>query len=144
MGKHNDWLKSKRLGEVVEEVPAEANVNSMFVGQKIDVRTRDYVWSEGTLRLIIEIVNQEPLLVVRFSGLLGHSDEIIVKSSGRLAKKGTYTDRTDIPIYEKTEFCLPRIINLFPSQTDSDNLKEQSVCKTEILSSSEVVQTSVS
>jgi hypothetical protein len=87
----------------------------MYVGQKIDVRTRDYIWSEGSLRLIIEIVNQEPLLVIRFNGLLGHSDEIIVKSSGRLAKKGTYTDRKDIPIYEKNEFCLPRIINLLPS-----------------------------
>lgn len=93
MDKHNDWLKSKRLGDVVEEAPKGDNVNSMYVGQKIDVRTRDYVWSEGNLRLIIEIVNQEPLLVVRFSGLLGHSDEIIIKSSSRLAKKGTYTDR---------------------------------------------------
>lgn len=81
----------------------------------MDVRTRDYVWTQGTLRLIIEIVNQESLLVVRFDGLLGHSDEIIVKSSGRLAKKGTYTGRSDLPFYEKSEDCLPRIVNLFPS-----------------------------
>lgn len=97
------------------------------------------------MRLIIEIVNQEPLLVVRFNGLLGHSDEIIVKSSGRLAKKGTYTDREDIPIYEKNELCLPRLINVYPSQVDTDNLKEQSdLPKTEIMSSSEVIPNSIS
>jgi hypothetical protein len=32
MGKHNDWLKSKRLGEVVEEIPVDTSANSMFVG----------------------------------------------------------------------------------------------------------------
>jgi hypothetical protein len=40
---------------------------------------------------------------------------------------------------------LPRIVNLFPTQAEADNYKEASEApKTEILSSSEVVQTSVS
>lgn len=75
---------------------------SLKVGQKVDVRSRDYVWTEGTLRLIIEIMNQEPLLVIRLDGLLGHRDEIISKNSGRLARQGTYTLREDIPRYEKS------------------------------------------
>ena len=99
--------------------------------------------------MIIEIVNQEPLLVVRFNGLLGHSDEIIVKSSGRLAKLGTYTGRSDIPKYEKSDQCLPRVTNMMPSYIDAENnqntLRENSeLPRAEILSGSEAFPISAS
>ena len=70
-------------------------------------------------------MNQDPLLVIRFDGLLGHRDEIISKNSGRLARHGTYTLREDLPRYEKLESSLPRICNLMPSQIDELEHKQQ-------------------
>jgi hypothetical protein len=65
------------------------------------------------------------LLVIRLDGLLGHRDEIIQKSSGRLARHGTYTSREDIPRYEKSENSLPRIVNQMPTVIDELERKQQ-------------------
>jgi hypothetical protein len=58
--KHRAWQQSKRLGEVatsLDNIAPDHRSNYLIVGDKIDVRSRDYIWSEGILRLIIEVIN---------------------------------------------------------------------------------------
>ena len=64
------------------------------------MRDKDYIWCEGTIRLIIEQINKEPLYVIHYDGMSHQWDEIIYKNSGRLAKHKTYTSIENIPKYK--------------------------------------------
>lgn len=63
----------------------------------VDVRDTDYVWSVGKVTMIIEQINKDALYVVHFEGKPSAEDEIIYRSSDRLAKHGTYTSRPELP-----------------------------------------------
>jgi len=41
----------------LDNIAPDHRSNYLIVGDKIDVRSRDYIWSEGILRLIIEVIN---------------------------------------------------------------------------------------
>lgn len=53
--------------------------------------------------MIIESVRREPILVIHFDGWSKHYDELLFKNSPRIAQKGTYTSRDDIPCYKVKE-----------------------------------------
>jgi len=82
--KHSEWLK-RRIDTDIE------------VGSKVDIRDKDYVWTVGTVMLIIESIKREPVFVIHYDGLDSTTDEVIFRNSVRLAKFGTYTRRSDIP-----------------------------------------------
>ena len=63
----------------------------------VDVRDTDYVWSVGKVTMIIEQINKDALYVIHFEGKPSAEDEIIYRSSDRLAKHGTYTSRPELP-----------------------------------------------
>jgi len=65
--------------------------------------------------------------VVRYEGLIGHSDELIAKNSMRFARHGTYTLRDDIPKYEKVENQIATATNLLPSVVDQQERDEADV-----------------
>lgn len=67
------------------------------VGDKVDVRTLDYVWCIGTVLLIIEQIGRDPLLVIHKDGFSNEWDELLYRNSPRIAVLGAYTSRTDIP-----------------------------------------------
>lgn len=73
--------------------------NDVEINDKIDIRTIDYVWTVGTIKMIIEQMNKEPLYVVHKEGFANEWDEIIYRNSPRVAKLGAYTSRNDIPSY---------------------------------------------
>ena len=96
--KHTEWLK-RRIDTDLE------------VGCKVDIRDKDYVWVVGTVKLVIESIKREPVLVVHYDGLDNLTDEVIFRNSVRLAKSGTYTCRNDIPKHKKSDQPSPIVIN---------------------------------
>jgi hypothetical protein len=61
------------------------------VGDKVDVRSLDYVWCTGTIKLIIEQINRDPLLVIHKEGFANEWDELLYRNSPRVAVYGSYT-----------------------------------------------------
>ena len=57
----------------------------------------NHIWCVGRVVLIIEQMSKETLYVVHFEGKPASDDEVIQKTSERLAKYGTFTSRADIP-----------------------------------------------
>lgn len=74
--------------------------DELDIDSVVDVRDNNYVWCEGKIHLIIEQMNKETLYVVHFTGKPSSEDEVIYRSSNRLAKHGTYTKRKEIPRWE--------------------------------------------
>ena len=83
------------------------------MGEKVDMRDTEYIWCTATVRMIIESANSEQMLLVNYQGWNRYFDEIISKSSPRIAPHGLYTSRKDIPKYQlKTENAMQgHIIN---------------------------------
>lgn len=50
--------------------------------------------------MIVESQLRDPIILVQFDGFEESKDEVLFKSSPRLAKAGVYTSRKDIPRYE--------------------------------------------
>lgn len=75
------WQQSKKID------------NSIAVGDKVDVRDRAYVWCKGSVKMIVESQNRDSILLVHFEGFDETKDEVLFKSSPRLAKSGVYTSR---------------------------------------------------
>lgn len=77
----------------------ERQVNSaeLDIDSQVDVRDMNYVWCVGKVVLIIEQMNKDTLYVVHFEGKPSSEDEVIQKTSDRLAKFGSYTARAEIP-----------------------------------------------
>lgn len=71
-----------------------------MVDEKIDVRDRQYVWCQGTVKMIVESEHRDPVILVHFDFFDESKDEVLFKNSPRLAKFGVYTSRTDIPRYQ--------------------------------------------
>lgn len=66
------WANNKKLDE-------------LSIGMKIDVRGIDYVWSVGTIKMLIESIKREPIMVIHYDGWNKHFDELIFKNSPRIA-----------------------------------------------------------
>lgn len=77
---------------------AELDIDSL-----VDVRDNNYIWCEGKIGLIIEQMNKDTLYVIHFIGKSRSDDEIIQKTSERLAKHGTYSKRMEIPKWDITK-----------------------------------------
>ena len=67
------------------------------------MRDPNYIWCRGRVTLIIEQMGKDTLYVVHFEGKPSSDDEVIYRTSDRLAKKGTFTDRLEIPRFEVTK-----------------------------------------
>ena len=91
--KYKSWQGSFRF-------PSEIEVND-----KVDVRSLDFVWCVGTVKLIIEQVNKDPLLVIHKDGFSNEWDELLYRNSPRVAVAGAFTNRNDIPkyVFEESE-----------------------------------------
>ena len=61
------------------------------------MRTLDYVWCQGTVKLIIEQIGKDPLLVIHKEGFSNEWDELLYRNSPRVAVFGAYSSRNDIP-----------------------------------------------
>ena len=96
----DDWLdrQKKNQARLKERQVGELDIDSM-----VDVRDTNYVWCEGRVTLIIEQMNKDTLYVVHFEGKSSSEDEVIYKTSERLAKHRTFTSRLEIPRYEVTK-----------------------------------------
>jgi hypothetical protein len=70
------------------------------VGEKIDVRDTDYIWCIGTVRMVIESINHEPIIAIHYEGWNMWYDEFLPLNSPRMARLGFYTSRDDIPKYK--------------------------------------------
>ena len=78
---YSQWVENKKLGLVK-------------IGDKIDVRTRDYVWAVGIVRRIIfKHENKSKYVIVHYEGFPNAFDEELSISSSRVAKFGFYTSR---------------------------------------------------
>ena len=86
----NLQTNNKRLGEIQ-------------IGDKVDVRDKEYIWCIGQVKMIIESAKREPVLLIHYLGFDESKDEVLFQNSPRLAKLGTYTTRSDIPSYERNE-----------------------------------------
>ena len=64
------------------------------------MRDTDYIWCEGSVKMIIESSNREPILAIHYEGWNMWYDEFLPISSTRLARHGFYTSRDDIPKYK--------------------------------------------
>lgn len=73
------------------------NSAELDIDSQVDVRDMNYVWCVGKVVLIIEQMNKDTLYVVHFEGKPSSEDEVIQKTSDRLAKFGSFTSRTEIP-----------------------------------------------
>ena len=73
--------------------------SELEVGDKVDIRTLDYVWGTGTIKLIIEQMGKDPLLVIHKEGFSSEWDELLYRNSPRVAVHGSYSLRNDIPRY---------------------------------------------
>ena len=51
------------------------------------------MWTEGTIKLIVESKNRDPIVLVHYNHLDDSKDEVVFKNSPRLAKHTTYTSR---------------------------------------------------
>jgi hypothetical protein len=69
-------------------------------GQIIDCLDTEHIWCQATVELKIQSErSKEPLILVHYEGWSRKYDELLNISSKRVAPKGLYTDRQDIPRY---------------------------------------------
>ena len=96
-------IEWKQRNEKWKKIQEAKQVKDLEIDSKVDVRDKDYIWCQGVVKLIIEQINKDPMYVVHYQGMSNRWDEFICQSSGRLAKHGTYTNRTDIPRYQLSQ-----------------------------------------
>lgn len=63
----------------------ERQVGELDIDSKVDVRDTNHIWCVGKIGLIIEQMNKDTLYVVHFEGKPASEDEVIQKTSERLA-----------------------------------------------------------
>ena len=73
--------------------------SELAIGDEVDIRDSEYIWCKGVIKMIIESAKREPVLFVHYKCFDESKDEALHKNSARLAKKGAFTSRTDIPRY---------------------------------------------
>jgi hypothetical protein len=110
-------------------------LDNIEVGDRVDVRDTEYIWLQGLVKIKIECANKEPLLVVHYEGWNKYYDEIIKQNSPRLAPRGIYSDRKDLPKYylKSDNSMVGIIINRIQEQPKSFNSQTQTNIKKEDL-----------
>ena len=107
------------------------------MGDRVDVRDTEFIWLQGLVKIKIECANKEPLLVVHYEGWNKYYDEIIKQNSPRLAPRGVYSDRKDLPkYYLKNDNSMVGIIinriqeqpKAFSTQAGTNIKKEEASC----------------
>ena len=83
--RHKKWQSDLKVPSTIE------------VGDKVDIRCLDYVWCVGTITLIVEQIDKEPLFNINKEGFSDEWDELMYRNSPRLAAYETYTSRNDLP-----------------------------------------------
>lgn len=63
------------------------------------MRDANYVWCQGQVKVIFESANREACLGIQFINLPQNPDEIIMRTSPRLASFGSFSLRPDLPTY---------------------------------------------
>ena len=120
---YEDYLKNKALTDVE-------------VGDMVDIRTPEYVWSEGIIRRIVYKPDSGiKVAFIHYMDLPNSFDEEIRLKSTRLAKHGFFTSRNDIPklswtdrgtkiiLYEGKELdydLMGRVLDKYSSLVDTD------------------------
>ena len=75
-------------------------LDKVEVDDKVDVRDTDYIWCIGTVTMVVESMNHEPIIAIHYEGWNKWYDEFLPISSPRFARLGFYTQRDDIPKYK--------------------------------------------
>ncbi|CAK62085.1 unnamed protein product (macronuclear) [Paramecium tetraurelia] len=101
---HPEELKTYEMAKISnKEWRKKKQVQSIDVGQQIDVRDPNFVWNVGTIKRlkISQEVGKIKYLVIHYEGKSDKHDEEIAENSPRFAALGFYTSRNDIPKYYK-------------------------------------------
>ena len=69
----------------------------------IDARDSEYIWCKAEVMAVIEAKNEENSILVHYIGWGRKYDEVLSINSPRIAIKGFYTERDDIPHYQPNE-----------------------------------------
>jgi hypothetical protein len=107
------WQKGKTL-------------TKLEIGMQVDVRDKAYVWSTGTVKLIVESPQRDPLIVVRMQDGACSTEEVFQKDSPRLALVGTYTSREELPSYEIFSSKIVNQVRKAPSSSEKPQKKFKS------------------
>ncbi len=68
-------------------------------GAVVDVRDSEMIWCEARVELKLSMSGNRTALYIHFLGWSRKYDEYVWADSHRIAPKGIYTKRTDIPRY---------------------------------------------
>lgn len=93
----------KRKEEQVDRAKKK-KLDKVRVGQKVDIRSKEYVWCVGIIRRIIfKHESKAKILFIHYEGFPNLLDEELSAKSSRLASHGFFTEREDIPKIKWTE-----------------------------------------
>lgn len=113
------WADQKDLHKKWQSNKA---IEKLKVGDKVDIRDKEYVWCEGVVKLILESIGRDALYVVEYIGF--SEEDVLFKNSNRLALYRALTSRNDIPKYKfKNEngqsLEEPQVINRIQTETQA-------------------------
>jgi hypothetical protein len=77
--------------------------NEITTDMVIDARDSEYIWCKAEVMAVIESKNEENSILVHYIGWGRKYDEVLSINSPRIAPKGFYSDRPDIPHYQDNE-----------------------------------------
>ena len=69
----------------------------------MDALDTEYIWCQAVVDLKIEAGNGKTMLLIHYEGWSRKYDELLTEDSSRLAPKGFYTNREDIPRYKRCD-----------------------------------------
>ncbi len=87
---HFKWLTNHTLKEV-------------RAGQVVDALDTEYIWCKAIIDLKINTGKDKAMLLIHYDGWSRKYDELLSEDSFRLAPKGFYTNREDIPRYKRCD-----------------------------------------
>lgn len=99
-----------------------ADVKSWII---IDARDSEYIWCKAEIVAIIESKNEENSLLIHYIGWDNKYDEVLSISSPRIANKGFYSDRDDIPHYQETDNKSKKPVINLPLNSDKVEIIEE-------------------
>jgi len=91
----------------------------------IDARDTEYIWCKAEVMAIIESKNEDNSILVHFIGWGRKYDEVLPLNSPRIAGKGFYTDRADIPHYQETDNKSKKPVMNLPTNADKIEIIEE-------------------
>ena len=92
-----DWLERQKDHVKAQQ---ERQVGELDIDSQVDVRDTNHIWCEGKVGLIIEQMNKDTLYVIHYEGKPASEDEVIQKTSERLAMHGHFSSRPEIPRWQ--------------------------------------------